>query len=77
MDRTHLAAEQAAREEERLNEECTFSPDLPTKRAAEAVAAAAAAAAGREHGEEKEKAPSFPLRPCCMPVLSADPPFVR
>lgn len=43
MDRSHLAAEQAAREEERLHEECTFSPDLPTKRAAAAAAAAAGA----------------------------------
>lgn len=41
MDRSHLAAEQAAREEERLHQECTFRPDLPTKRAAAAAAAAA------------------------------------
>lgn len=44
MDRTHLAAEQAAKEEERLHLECTFRPDLPTKNAADAIAAAAAAA---------------------------------
>lgn len=43
MDRTHLAAEQAAKEEERLHLECTFRPDLPTKNAADALAAAAAA----------------------------------
>lgn len=49
MDRSHLAAEQAAREEERLHEECTFTPDLPTKRA---VAAAAAAAAAGEMGRD-------------------------
>ncbi|CAM9320548.1 unnamed protein product [Ectocarpus sp. 12 AP-2014] len=51
MDRSHLAAEKAAREEEQLHEECTFRPDLPTKRAADAiaaVAAAGAAAGGRE-----------------------------
>lgn len=44
MDRSHLTAEQAAKEEERLHEECTFTPDLATRRAA---AAAVAAAAGR------------------------------
>lgn len=41
IDRSHLAAEQAAREEERLHQECTFRPDLPTERAAAAAAAAA------------------------------------
>ncbi|CAM9090747.1 unnamed protein product, partial [Hapterophycus canaliculatus] len=48
MERSHLAAEQAAREEERLYQECTFMPDFPTKRAAEAAAAAAAAAGDGE-----------------------------
>lgn len=42
MDRSHLAAEQAARETERLHQECTFKPDLTTRRAAAAVAAAGA-----------------------------------
>ena len=46
MDRSHLAAEQAAREEERLHQECTFRPDLPTKRAADAAEAAAGAGWG-------------------------------
>eukprot|EP00752_Nemacystus_decipiens_P018403 g16506.t1 len=41
MDRSQLAAEQAVREEERLHQECTFKPDLPTKRAAAAAEAAA------------------------------------
>eukprot|EP00903_Cladosiphon_okamuranus_P016343 g15071.t1 len=50
MDRSHLAAEQAAREEERLHRECTFKPDLPTKRAAAAAAAAGEGAADRDWG---------------------------
>lgn len=51
MDRSHLAAEQAAKEEERLHLECTFRPDLPTKTAADAIAAAAAAA-GAAHSAD-------------------------
>lgn len=38
MDRSHLTAEQAAKEEERLHQECTFTPDLATQRAAAATA---------------------------------------
>lgn len=42
MDRSHLEAEQAAREEERLRQECTFKPELSTEQAAQAAAVAAA-----------------------------------
>lgn len=34
MDRSHLEAEQAAKEEEKLRQECTFKPELSTERAA-------------------------------------------
>lgn len=64
MDRSHLAAEKAAREEEQLHEQCTFRPDLPTKRAADAIAAAAVAgaAAGRDvcrRGDASRAVPGF------------------